>query len=145
LALVALVTVLAFPYLSVRKVSVASDISSRNPAAALSDLSQAASLNPLSAVPGRMAGTIALQNAQYPVAEQRFRQAIDREPGGWFAYFGDGLAASALGDSSRAQRDFSRAAAINRQEPAVKTALARVNSLHPLPPAAALRLLSQSS
>lgn len=132
---------LGFPYLSVREVSTASDVAQRNPASALHDLSRAADLNPLSADPGRLGGTIALRNGLFDEAEQRFRQAIAREPGGWYAWLGDGLAASALGDNVRAHHDFAVAERINKDQPAIREALARVNTTHPLTPAEAFKLL----
>jgi Flp pilus assembly protein TadD len=141
LAVLALVAVLGFPYLSAREQSIASDLRQRNPQAALSALRKAAQLNPLSAAPGRLGGTIALQAGLYLQAEKEFRQAIAREPGGWFSWFGDGLAASVLGDTARARHDFDVAVSIQRPQPAVRTALARVNSLHPLTPAEALSML----
>jgi Flp pilus assembly protein TadD len=122
-------------------VSNASDIGSSNPSGALSDLATAASLNPLSADPARLAGTIALQTGDFQVAEQRFRQAISREPGGWFAWLGDGLAASELGDAGRARRDFTVALSINDRQPAIKQALARVATGHPITPAQAFGAL----
>jgi O-antigen ligase len=137
-ALAAGVIVLGLPYLSVREVSLASD--SRQPAAALRDLERGAKLNPFSATPGRLAGAIALRTGQYTVAEQRFRQAINRQPGGWFAWLGLGLAASALGRRQQAHRAFAAAYAINNQQPAIKQALARVYTRHPLTTAQAFRL-----
>jgi tetratricopeptide (TPR) repeat protein len=141
IALVAAAVVLGFPYLSVREVSTASDVAQRNPASALSDLTTAADLNPLSADPGRLGGTIALRNGLFNEAEDRFRQAIAREPGGWYAWLGAGLAASALGDSVQAQHYFESAYRIDRDQLAVREALARVNSTHPLTPAEAFKLL----
>jgi hypothetical protein len=140
-AMLAAVVVLGFPYLSVREVSLASDIEATNPAAALADLSRAAKLNPLDADPGRIGGSVALTNGEDKVALQRFRQSIAEEPGGWFAWLGAGLAASALGDQTRAQRDFAEAYSINSQQPAIKQALARVGSKHPLTSAEAFKLL----
>jgi hypothetical protein len=133
--------VLWFSYLSVREISVASDIAASDPRAALSDLATAADLNPLSAEPGRLAGTIALQAGLPGVAESRFKQAIAREPGGWFAWLGAGLAASALGDRASARADFVVAARINTRQPAIAEALSRVDGKHPLTPAQALRAL----
>ncbi len=141
IGLAAAVVVVAFPYLSVRKVSIADNIQSRNPRAALSDFEDAASLNPLSAVPGRLAGALALTIGDDRTAAQRFRQSISAEPGGWFAWLGAGLAASALGDRAAARSDFERAHAINTQQPAIRVALARVDTAHPLTSAVALRLL----
>lgn len=144
IALLAAATVLGLPYLSVREVSLASDTSQRNPTAALSDLARAAALNPLSSEPGRLAGAIALSAGQYREAERRFGQSISREPGGWFAWLGHGLAASALGNRTLAHHDFVVAASINALQPAVPEALARVYSSHPLSYAEALRMLQLS-
>ena len=139
--LAASVAVLGFPYLALREVSAASAARSQAPLSALRDLARAALLNPLSAEPGRVAGTIALQDGQFTEAERRFSQATAREPGGWFAWLGDGLAASALGDSPRAERDFRIADSINSRQPAVRQALARVNTTRPLTPPEAFSLL----
>jgi hypothetical protein len=141
LAVIGLALVLGFPYLSVREVALANDLRDTNPAAALSDLSHAASLDPLSAVPGRTGGTIALQSGRYIEAENRFQQSIDRERGGWYAWLGRGLAASALGDSDQARHDFTIAASINSRQQVVKAALARVDTTRPLTPSAALSML----
>lgn len=140
-ALLAAVVVLAFPYLSVREVSIADDIQARDPGIALQRFSAAAELNPLSSIPGRLAGALALTHGQNRVALQRFRQSISAEPGGWFAWLGAGLAESALGDRSSARRSYQIAYAINTQQPAVRQALRRVGTEHPLTAAQALRLL----
>jgi hypothetical protein len=140
-ALLAAVVVLALPYLSVRESSAASDVRQTDPAKALADLNSAAKLNPLSADPGRIGGTIALQTGQYAQALRRFEQSISRDPGGWYAWLGAGLSASALNDRVLARRDLRMAGSINSQEPAIQVALARVDSPHPLSPQAALQML----
>ena len=142
LALLAAAIVLGFPYLSVRETSIASDLRQSDPAQALHALRVAADLNPLSADPARLAGTIALTDQGYAIARQRFAQAISRDPGGWYAWFGAGLAASALGDRAQARRDFRAAAAINPREPVIALALADLNAKHPLAADRALGLLS---
>ena len=140
-ALVAAVVVLAFPYLSVREVSEASDIRTSDPAGALNDLRVAAELDPLSANPGRVAGTIALQTGRYAVALQRFNQATAREPDGWYGWFGAGLAASALGERALARHDVGVAASMNTQQPAIHATLSRLGTAHPLSPSQALQML----
>lgn len=136
------VVVLALPYLSVREVSVANDIRASDPGQALRALSTASRLNPLSADPGRIGGTIALQAGLYTEAERRFGQAVSREPGGWYGWLGRGLAASALGQRAVARSYFARAASIIHDQPVVDQALADVYSAHPLRPAEALQLLA---
>jgi Flp pilus assembly protein TadD len=137
----AAVVVLWFPYLSVREVSAASNIAARNPSGALSDLATAADLDPLSADPGRLGGVIALQNGDFAESARRFAQAISREPGGWFAWLGAGLAATQLGDRVRARSDFAVAERIDSRQPVTAAALARIDTVHPLTPAQAFRLL----
>jgi tetratricopeptide (TPR) repeat protein len=144
LGLLAAVIVLAFPYLAVRETSVGSDLRQRDPAAALHALRIAADLNPLSAEPGRVAGTVALASGRYGTARQRFGQAVARDPGGWYAWLGAGLAASALGDRRQARIDFDTAAKINPKESVITDAAARVDSAHPLSPMSALQRLAQS-
>ncbi len=134
--------VLLFPYLAVREVSTGYDVGTRDPSAALHDLSLAADLNPLSPDPGRLAGAIALESNRFAEAERRFAQTISRERGDWFAWLGKGLAASALGDRPSAHHDFVVAASINAQQPVVSEALSRVYGRSPLAPRAALRLVA---
>jgi hypothetical protein len=144
LALVAAVVVLGFPYLSVRETSIASDLRQNDPSKALHVLDVAADLNPLSADPSRLAGTVALTSDRYRTAQQRFEQVIARDPGGWYGWFGAGLAASALADRDQARHDFAVAAKINPGEDVIKRALGQVGTTHPLSAAAALRLLALS-
>jgi predicted Zn-dependent protease len=141
LAVLAATAVLALPYLSVRETSIASDIQGVDPVKALSQLQTAADLDPLSAVPGRLAGTIALETGRYAVARERFAEVTDRDPGGWYGWLGAGLAASALGDRGQARQDLERAASIERSNAAIQAALSRVDTSNPLSPLDALRML----
>jgi hypothetical protein len=139
--LVVAVLVLGFPYLAQRELSIGSDLRSTNPAGALAAYARSGDLNPLSSDPGRSGGTAALRGGFYTVAIRRFDQAIAREPGGWFSWLGAGLAESALGNRRLAHHDFQVAASINDRQPAVTTALARVDSAHPLTAEDAMNLL----
>jgi hypothetical protein len=141
LALLAATAVLGIPYLSVRDVSLATDVRFTDPSRALTDLSRAAKLNPWNSEPGRLAGAIALQNGEYAVARQRFKQSINAEPGGWFSWLGAGLAASALGQRATARYDFEMAHAINSLQPAIRAAVSRVDTQRPLTSAQAFDLL----
>src|SRR6185312_12705321 len=143
LALLAAVIVLGFPYLSVRETSIGSDLGQTDPAKALHALSIAADLDPLSANPGRLAGIIALTSRSYVAARERFEQAISRDPGGWYAWLGAGLAASALGDRAQARRDFRIAVSLDPRNALIAGALAAVGSKNPLTPAQALQHLPQ--
>jgi hypothetical protein len=139
--LVAAALALGLPYLAVRQVSSASNLGAARPATALGDLGTAAQLNPLDAGAARLAGTIALDVGRFAEAENRFRQAESRDLGGWYAYLGEGLAASQLGQRQRARHAFLTADRLDRLQPAVQAALARVDSPHPLSPQEAVKLL----
>jgi Flp pilus assembly protein TadD len=127
----------------VRETSIGSDLGPTDPAKALHALSTAADLNPLSADPSRLAGDIALSSGSYGAARQRFEQVISRDPDGWYAWFGAGLAASALGDRAQARRNFLLASRINPRNAVVARALADVDTARPLSPATALTLLNR--
>jgi hypothetical protein len=142
LAFAAAAFVLTFPYLSATETSAASGIRQSNPNAALDRLATAADLNPLSPDPTRLAGGIALQTDQFTIAQDRFRQTIEREPGGWFGWLGAGLAASALGERNRAYRDFGTADSINSVQPGIKQALDAVYTEHPLTAAQVFGILA---
>jgi hypothetical protein len=143
LALLAAVIVLGFPYLSVRETSIGSDFGQNDPTKALHALSIAADLDPLSPDPGRLAGDIALTSRSYGAAQARFEQVISRDRGGWYAWLGAGLAASALGDRAQARRDFLIAASINPRNAVIARALEEVGARPPLSPATALQLLAR--
>ncbi len=142
LAEVACLFALGTSFLSVREVSNGSDASATNPAAALHDFKLAADFNPLSSIPGRLSGLVALENGEFHTALQRFRQSLSNEPLEWVAWLGAGLAQSELGDRAAADRDFVAAARIIPGQTAVQQALARVYSSNPLTPSEALRLFA---
>jgi hypothetical protein len=133
-AFLAAVVVLSFSYLSVREVSIGSDLRGSNPTQALAHLQTAADLNPYNSEPGRLAGTIALQSGSYEEALARFGQATARQPGGWFSWFGAGLAASELGEPAVARHNFEVAKSLNSSQPVIKDALSRVDSPTPMTP-----------
>jgi Flp pilus assembly protein TadD len=133
-AFVAAVIVLSFSYLSVREVSIGSDLRGSNPTQALAHLQTAADLNQYDSEPARLAGTTALQTGSYEEALARFGQATARQPGGWFSWFGAGLAASELGEPAVARHNFEVAKSLNRSQLVIKDALARVDSPTPMTP-----------
>jgi len=141
LAYLAATVLLTFPYLAVRAVSEASDLRARDPLAALSDLKLASELNPLWAQPARVRGAIALQSGQFQLASRSFSQAIAREPGGWFAWFGEGLAEGALGNFTKASHALRVAQRIQSDQPVIGQALAQLRGSHPLDPGTAIASL----
>ena len=142
--MLAAVIVLGFAYLSVRETSIGSDIGQSDPTRALSALSTAADLNPLSPDPSRLAGIVALGSQRYGAARDRFEQVVSRDPGGWYGWLGAGLALSALGDRAQARLDFQTAAAIDPRNAVIARALEEVDTKRPLTPAAALQLLPRA-
>jgi O-antigen ligase len=140
-ALVAATAALGFSYLSVRHVSDATNVEASDPGAALNGLRSAAALNPLSATPDELGGQIALVNGLIDQAQQFYQQAIDRDPDAWMNWFGMGLATSALDETKLATAALRRALSIDRRQPAIRTALALVNTTHPLTPSRALSLI----
>ncbi len=140
--LLAAVFALGLPYLAQRELSAAAAARASNPAGALAALHTAERLDPLSAEPGRLAGTIALQTGRDQAAATWFAQVLAREPGGWYGWLGSGLAASALGQRTEAERDFVTAGTIDQGEPAIEQALGHLRAGRPLTPVAALSLLT---
>jgi len=118
---------LALPYLAEREIAVAASGWAGDPARAFAQLDRAADLNPLSARPQLVAGVIALELKRSRTAERNFSQALGRDRGDWFAWFGRGLAHSALGDLTPARQDYRRARKLDPAEPLVREALGRLN------------------
>lgn len=143
LAVVLATLTLGIPYLAVRDVARAGDITGSDPAGALRYLAQAANLNPLSVDPELDGGVLALRVGRYADAEQRFRQATVRDPGGWEGWLGKGLAATALGDRARARHDLLVSRSINSRQAVTLLALERLRTHAPLSPAEALRALTR--
>jgi Flp pilus assembly protein TadD len=131
LALLAAVAI-ALPYLAEREVAAASSGWPSDPAGAFARLDRAARLNPLSSRPRLVGGVIALELGEARVAQRQFAQALARDDGDWFAFFGQGLAASALGDRAKARAAYERARLLDPAEPLVRDALARVDGGNPL-------------
>ncbi len=132
LVLVAATVTLGLPYLATRLTSIASDVPTSDPSAALADLHRASQLDPLSSTITRTAGEIALGAGRNRLAAARFDQSLSREPDEWLSELGAGLAASALGQSAVAERYFRVASRLDRYQPPIPIALQRVRSSHPL-------------
>ena len=123
---------IALPYLAELEVGAASSGWPSDPAGAFARLDRAARLNPLSSRPRLVGGVIALELGRARVAQGQFAQALARDDGDWFASFGQGLAASALGERARARAAYERARSLDPAEPLVAEALARVDGREPL-------------
>ncbi|HEX7290073.1 MAG TPA: O-antigen ligase family protein [Conexibacter sp.] len=132
---------LALPYLAERDVAAAASGWPSDPERAFERLDRAADLNPLSARPELVAGVIALELGRSRDAAERFSRALERGGGDWFAWFGRGLSASALGDRAQARAWYGRARALDPAEELIREALARLNGRDPLTAAEAFARL----
>jgi hypothetical protein len=134
LALLAATIVLGLPYLAVRQLNAGEAASQVNVDTSLADFRSSHRLDPLMSDPGTLGGTVALLNGRDAAAAAWYRQSIAREPGGWVAWLGRGLAASAQGQVDQARRAFAVAHHLESHQPVTADALRRVGTRHPLTP-----------
>lgn len=128
----ALAAAFAGPWLAGRQVQLAAGDVARDPARALARLQEAERLNPFSAQPARVAGTIALRIGDVAVARDWFRAALDRVPDDAYATFELGAIEATYGDRRTARRLLERARALNPRDPLTRQALAGVRAGRPV-------------
>jgi hypothetical protein len=116
---------LTAPWLSRMEVQSAARVWRTSPATAYARLDQAARLNPLSAEPNLIAGTIALRLNELGRARTQFRLALQRAPGDAYATLELGAIASSRGEAALGLRLLRRAAALNPRSALTEQALAR--------------------
>lgn len=129
---VAAVASLALPWISARLTDSAAAGWAADPQAAFSHLQTARELNPLSARPDLVAGTIAVRDDRPGEATAAFARAVSREPTNWYARLELGTLELAAGESARGIAELRRARALNPREPLIATALRRARSDAPL-------------
>jgi O-antigen ligase len=129
-ALVAVV--LAGPWLAERETRRALDGWRASPAGSFDRLDRAAGLNPLSARPHTVAGTIAVELGQLDRARAAFREALAIEPANAYALLELGAIAAERGDRRRALALLRRARGLRPRDEAVRYALARVLRAQPV-------------
>lgn len=134
LALLTGTVVLGLPYLAVRELSLGTVASHTNVSASVADFRESYRLNPLMSDPGTLGGSVALINGDDRTAAVFFRQAVSREPGDWIAWLGRGLAASGQRETRLARSAFRVAMHLDSDQLAVRNALKRVGTRHPLTP-----------
>ena len=123
----AVIVALSFagPWLSERYISQAAGIWPGHPARAFENLDSAASLDPLSAHPKLVAGSIALRLGRPAQASRYFREALKRDPGDVYALLE--LGAITANGPGRAEgiAVLARAHVLDPRDPIVRTALRR--------------------
>ncbi len=126
-AVVAVLVALSFtgPWLSERYVNQAAGIWPARPARAFENLDSASSLNPLSAHPKLVAGSIALRLGRNARAARYFRQALGRDPGDVYARLELGAIELDGGRRAEGLALLVRAHALDPRDPIVAAALRR--------------------
>ena len=124
-AVIAVAAALAFtgPWLSGLEVEQAARIWTHAPGTAYSRLEDAAGLDPLSAQPYLIAGSIALRRGELVRGDREFARALDRSPDDAYATLERGAIASTRGERRRALALLGRAAALNPRDPLTGQAL----------------------
>jgi len=101
----------------------AASVYATDPLAAFARLERAAELNPFSAAPDTLAGSIALRFGDLPRADAAFARALERVPDDQYATLERGAIASALGRRDRAERTLARAVALAPRDALAREAL----------------------
>jgi O-antigen ligase len=114
---------LGLPWLSRMEVESAAKAWTQRPSSAYAQLHQAAEINPLSAEPNLIAGTIALRLRQLDRARVEFERAVSRLPGNAYATLELGAIASSRGHAEEALRLLERAAFLSPRNELTKQAL----------------------
>lgn len=131
-ALVAAVVSLTLPWLSARLTDSAAADWTADPDKALSQLESARGLNPLSARPDLVAGTIAIRDGDEEEARAAFARAFEREPTNWYALLELGTLDITAGRRGRGIAWLHDARSLNPDEPLIATALRRARGHDPL-------------
>ena len=131
---VAVIASLAMPWISARLTASAADGWPADPEKAFARLETARELNPLSARPDLVAGTIAIRNGDPKRAQAAFARASEREPTNWYALLELGSLEIARGRRPQGIVQLREAQQLNPDEPLIATALRRARSVKPLTP-----------
>jgi tetratricopeptide (TPR) repeat protein len=126
LAIVALAAAVSFalPWLSGLEVKSAANVWATAPSSAYARLRSAAEIDPLSAEPHLVAGSIALRYGELSRADDEFALALDRSPDDQYATLERGAIASQRGESARAIALLRRAVSLYPRDPLASAALA---------------------
>jgi O-antigen ligase len=119
---------LAGPWLAEVEQKTAVSTWTRDPAKAFDALDSAASLNPLSATPKLLAGSIALRLGRRPQAEAYFREALARDPGDAYGHLELGALLAEQGHRREAIATLTEATRLDPRDDLTAGVLRRVRS-----------------
>jgi hypothetical protein len=122
----------AFPWVSARKVDLATHSWRHDPVAAFRLLDEARSLNPLSDNPDLVAGAIAEHLHDYGRARTAFSRALARNPASWYANLELGILDAMQGQRRTALQYLRRARGLDPLEWQVRDAERRVRAGRPV-------------
>jgi hypothetical protein len=105
-----------------------------DPDLAVSRLERAADLNPLSAEPLLLQGSIALRLGDEALARQALNRALEREPKNWYAYFQLALLDGSLGDYSAAGERLAQARELNPNDRVARRLAELIDRRRPIDP-----------
>jgi hypothetical protein len=112
---------LAFPWLAAREVQAASATWHDDPERAFRQLDRARGLNPFTDQADLLAGAIASRLHRYPLAREKFRQAVERSPDDWYANLELGVVSSVAGPPELAASSLRRALALDPADAIVRS------------------------
>jgi tetratricopeptide (TPR) repeat protein len=141
--LIPLAVSLALPGIAARYTAAAyDDFPDTGVGVVLTRLDRAADLDFLSADPLVAKGIIAQRFGRLPLALDAFSEAIEREPGNWFARFERGMVLAGLG-RREAAADIRTAIRMNPRQRIARRVLARVRRGLPVDPTSIERMLGE--
>ncbi|MER3408623.1 MAG: hypothetical protein C4306_00610, partial [Thermoleophilia bacterium] len=133
-ASLAIAVALALPWLSDLYAQSGAKAWRANPAQAYRRLELASAIDPLSADPLLVEGSIALRRREASRARRAFLRALERDPASWYAYLQLALLEGSLGHYREAERYLAQSLALNPNERVTRLALRMVKEGAPIDP-----------
>lgn len=133
-AAVAVAGALALPWLSDLYAQSAARAWPADPVTAYRRLELASTIDPLSAQPFLLEGSIALRRREPGRARRAFARALERDPASWYAYLQLALLEGSLGRYRQAERYLAQSLALNPNERVSRLALRLVREHAPIRP-----------
>jgi hypothetical protein len=134
---------LVMPWLSSAYERAGLGVAGDDPVLAYERLDRAAALNPLSADPLLVKGSIALRRRDTELARDSFQLALKREPTNWFAHLQLALVAAVGGNYDDARVSVASAQELNPRDPVVEIAAELIERREPVDPELLNRLYAE--